>query len=60
MIIVVKPNGEIELVTRGMKGAECDEEVKPIEKALPFSKKTYTAEKHEKAGTEVKKKVGKK
>lgn len=49
MIIVVLPNGEIELKTVGMKGEECDEELKPLEKALGgFKKKTYTSEKNEK------------
>lgn len=49
MIIVVKPDGEIELKTVGMKGEECDEELKPLEKALGgFKEKTYTSERHEK------------
>ncbi|MGZ3650680.1 MAG: DUF2997 domain-containing protein [Bdellovibrionota bacterium] len=61
MIIVIKPDGEIELKTVGMKGTECDDELKPLEKELGgFSSKTYTSERHEKAETEVKKKVGKK
>lgn len=60
MIIVIKPNGEIELETKGMKGTECDEELKPLEKAFGFAKKTYTSERHEKAEADVKKKAGKK
>lgn len=60
MIIVIKPDGEIELKTVGMKGAECDEELKPIEKEFPFAKKTHTSEFHEKPSTGTKKKLGKK
>lgn len=60
MIIVIKPDGEIELKTVGMKGAECDEELKPLEKELGFSKKTHTSEFHEKVPVANKGKAGKK
>ena len=60
MIIVIRPDGEIELKTVGMKGAECDEELKPLEKEFGFAKKTHTSEFHEKPQAETKKKLGKK
>jgi hypothetical protein len=58
MIIVIKPNGEIELKTVGMKGTECDEELKPVEEAVgKFRSKTYTNERHEKRDTQAKSKL---
>ena len=50
IIITIKPDGEVELKTVGMKGEECEEELKPMEKALGgFSSKEYTKEHNEKS-----------
>jgi hypothetical protein len=58
MIIVIKPNGEIELKTVGMKGSECDEELKPVEEAVgKFKSKAYTSEHHEKREAAAKSKL---
>lgn len=56
MIIVIKPDGEIELKTVGMKGTECDEELKSMEDAFGFKSKTYTSERHEKPVSKIQKK----
>jgi len=58
MIIVVKPDGEIELKTVGLKGSECDEELKPVEEAVgKFKSKTYTSERFEKSDLAAKSKL---
>ncbi len=34
LIIEISPDGNLKIKTEGFKGAECEEELKPIEKAL--------------------------
>lgn len=34
LIIEILPDGEVKIKTEGFKGTECEEELKPIEKAL--------------------------
>ena len=34
LIIEIAPDGSMRIKTEGFKGAECEEELKPIEKAL--------------------------
>ncbi len=34
LIITITPEGELTIKTEGFKGAECEEEVKPLERSL--------------------------
>ena len=48
--IVIGPDGEVVVTTRGFKGATCEAEVKPLEKALGKpAKRARTREYHERA-----------
>jgi hypothetical protein len=45
LIIEIGPDGEVKIKTEGFKGTECEEELKPIEKALGEVKsRTRTSE----------------
>ncbi len=45
LIIEISPDGEVKIKTEGFKGTECEEELKPIEKAVGKVKsRTKTSE----------------
>ena len=49
IIVTISQDGEIQMETRGMKGAECEEEIKPIAKDLgPIKSIKKTSEYYEK------------
>jgi hypothetical protein len=49
LIIEIGPDGEVKIKTEGFKGTECEEELKPIEKALGEVKsRTRTSEYYQK------------
>jgi hypothetical protein len=45
LIIEILPDGDVKIKTEGFKGTECEEELKPIEKALgKVTTRTKTSE----------------
>ena len=50
IVITIAKDGEILMETRGMKGAECEDEIKPIQKELGKAKEwKKTSEYYEKS-----------
>ena len=50
IIVTISPSGEVHVKTHGLKGADCIEETKSLEKALgPITSQTKTSEYYEKA-----------
>lgn len=51
--IVISPDGQVVVTTRGYKGASCEQAVKPLEKAFGKPvRRERTREYHEKAAVE--------
>ena len=49
LIIEIAPGGELKIKTEGFKGSECEEELKPLEKALgKVTSRTKTSEYYQK------------
>jgi hypothetical protein len=56
LIIEIAPDGSLRIKTEGFKGAECEEELKPIEKALgQVTERTRTSEFYQQSNTQKRK-----
>ena len=56
LIIDITPDGSLQIKTEGFKGSECEEELKPIEKAMGHvTKRVKTSEYYQQANTKKRK-----
>jgi hypothetical protein len=56
LIIEIAPDGNLRIKTEGFKGSECEEELKPIEKALgKVTERVKTSEYYQKSTSQKRK-----
>ncbi len=54
LLITIEPDGSLRIKTQGFKGAACEEEIKPLEKALgKVTERQRTSEYYQKADVKV-------
>ncbi len=56
LIIEIAPDGTLRIKTEGFKGSECEEELKPIEKAMGYvNERIKTSEYYQQSNTQKRK-----